>query len=48
MIFIDLCCGEKTHENKEFSRKNSRPCCESRIMTCKVEPRFYTLESEVL
>ena len=34
MDFIFLSCREKAHDNKEFSRENSKPCRESRIMTC--------------
>ena len=30
MIFIFLFCCEKAHDNKEFSRKNSKPCHESK------------------
>ena len=34
-------CGFKSsysHLNKEFGRKNWKPCCESQIATCYVEP----------
>ena len=33
LIFIFLSCGENAHDNKEFSRENAKPCCESRIRT---------------
>ena len=33
VIFIFLSCHEKAHDNKEFSRENSKPCCESPITT---------------
>ena len=33
MILIFLCCPEKAHDNKEFSREISKPCRESRIRT---------------
>ena len=33
MIFIFLSCSGKAHDNKEFSRENSKPCCESLITT---------------
>ena len=26
LIFILLSCREKAHDNKEFSRENSKPC----------------------
>ena len=29
---------EKAHDNKEFSRENSKPHFESQIKTCLVEP----------
>ena len=29
LIFIFLSCGENTHDNKEFSHENAKPCCES-------------------
>ena len=35
VFFSDfLCCCEKAHDNKESSCENSKPCRESRIMTC--------------
>ena len=37
MIFIFLFCHETAHDNKGFSRKNSKPHCESQITTCYVE-----------
>ena len=33
MIFIFLSYREKAHDNKEFSRENSKPHRESRIAT---------------
>ena len=33
MIFIFLPCREKAHDDEEFSRKNLKPCHESRITT---------------
>ena len=33
MIFVFLSCREKANDNKEFSRENSKPCCESQITT---------------
>ena len=33
MIFIFLSCREKAHDNKEFSRENSKPRRKSRITT---------------
>ena len=38
LIFIFLSCREKVHDNKEFSRKNSKSCRQSEITTCYVEP----------
>ena len=28
---------ERVHDNKEFNRRNSKPCCKSQIMTRLVE-----------
>ena len=33
MIFIFVSCREKAHDNKEFSRENSKPRRESRLKT---------------
>ena len=33
LTFIFLPCREKAHDNKEFSRENSKLCHELRIMT---------------
>ena len=33
LSFIFLSCGEKAHDNKEFSRENSKLRRESRITT---------------
>ena len=33
LIFISYCYHERVHDNKEFNRGNSKPCCESQIMT---------------
>ena len=30
---IFLSCRERVHDNKEFSHENSKPCCESQILT---------------
>ena len=38
LCFIFLFCGEKSHDNKEFSRENSKPGRESRITIRQVEP----------
>ena len=32
LIFIFFSCCENARNNKEFSCKNSKPCCESQIM----------------
>ena len=32
MIILLSCC-EKAHDKKELIHENSKPCCESRIMT---------------
>ena len=37
MIFSFLSCCEKAHDNKDFSCEDSKPCCESWIMTRLVE-----------
>ena len=34
LIFIFLSCCENAYDNKKFSHENSKPCCESWIMTC--------------
>ena len=33
-------CHEKVNDNNEFSCGNLKPCHESRISTCQVEPSF--------
>ena len=33
LIFIFLSCHEKAQDNRKFSNKNLRPCCESHITT---------------
>ena len=35
------------HDNKEFSRENSKPYCESQITTCLVEPCFLNFFREL-
>ena len=34
MNLLFLSCHEKADENKDFSRKTSKPNCESQTMTC--------------
>ena len=33
LIFISYCYHERVQDNKEFNLGNSKPCCESQIMT---------------
>ena len=37
MIFIFLSC-ENAHDSKKFSRENSKPLCESHILTHEGRP----------
>ena len=37
IIFIFISFFEKAHDNKEFSREVSKPCCESQITIHEVE-----------
>ena len=48
IIFIVLFCSEKAHNYKEFSRKNSKPRCESRITSrpIKSNPVLCYLQSD--
>ena len=39
-FFISLCCRKKVHDNKEFSRVNSKPCGESRITTVLLNSEY--------